>query len=148
MTDMKKNIIISVILSAICAIAPAAITQKIYLKNGSVLSGFIAHQYTDGNIEVQDNRFMAFHLGFDGRPSDCTRYRVLATYQEGWGTYNRPFDDKHHNISFLVEGEYKFTKALLRNWSVKGAYAMDFGGILGNNYGFQLTIAKTGSFSL
>lgn len=100
----------------------------------------------DGNIEIENNRFMAFHLGFDGRPSDNTRYRVLATYQEGWGTYSRPFNDKHHNISFLVEGEYKFTKKALRDWSIRGGYAMDFGGILGNNYGFQLTVAKTGWF--
>ena len=102
----------------------------------------------NGSIFVQDNRFMAFHLGFDGRPNDNTRYRVLATYQEGLGTYGSPYNDLRHNISFLVEGEYKFTKNLLRNWSVKGGYAMDFGGILGNNYGFQLTIAKRGSFSL
>lgn len=43
MTNMKK-IIMSIMMTAICTIASAAITQKIYLKNGSVLSGFIAHQ--------------------------------------------------------------------------------------------------------
>ncbi len=100
----------------------------------------------DGNINVQDNRFMAFHLGFDGKPSVNTSYRVMATYQEGWGTYGMPYTDKHHNISFMVESEYKFTQKLLRNWSVKAAYAMDFGAILGNNQGFQITVAKRGSF--
>lgn len=101
---------------------------------------------TDGTIRVADNRFMAFHLGFDGEPSKNMAYRVLATYQEGLGTYDKPFDKKHHNVSFLVEGEYKFTSKILKNWSVRGGYAMDFGGILGNNTGFQLTIAKSGAF--
>lgn len=100
------------------------------------------------NKYVQNNRFVAFHFGIDGCPTDNTRYRVLASFQDGLGTYSSPYTDLRHNVSFLVEGEYKFTKALLRNWSVKGGYAMDFGGILGNNYGFQLTIAKRGSFGL
>ena len=103
---------------------------------------------TDGKINVQNNRFMAFHLGFGGRPTENTRYRVMATYQEGWGTYNNPFTDKRHNVSFMVEGEYKFKQKQLRDWSLKGAYAMDFGGILGNNQGFQITVAKTGWFDL
>lgn len=103
---------------------------------------------TDGCVDVQNNRFMAFHVGFDGRPTANTRYRVLATYQEGWGTYGKPFTEKHHNVSFLVEGEYRFSKHLLRDWSIKGAYAMDFGGILGNNSGFQLTVGKSGCFDL
>lgn len=101
-----------------------------------------------GSIYVQNNRFVAFHFGIDGCPTDNTRYRVLASFQDGLGTYSSPYTDLRHNVSFLVEGEYKFTKTLLRNWSVKGGYAMDFGGILGNNYGFQLTIAKRGSFGL
>ena len=102
----------------------------------------------NGSIYVQNNRFVAFHFGIDGCTTDNIRYRVLASFQDGLGTYSNPYTDLRHNVSFLVEGEYKFTKALLRNWSVKGGYAMDFGGILGNNYGFQLTIAKRGSFGL
>ncbi len=103
---------------------------------------------TDGTISVQDNRFMAFHLGFDGEPTENVKYRVLATYQEGLGTYTNPYTKQHHNISFLVEGQYRFNIKPIRNWSIKAAYAMDFGGILGNNHGFQFTIAKTGCFNL
>ncbi|MCH4147031.1 MAG: capsule assembly Wzi family protein [Prevotella sp.] len=98
----------------------------------------------DGKIEVQDNRFMAFHLGFDGNPTENLSYRVLATYQEGLGTYASPYTKKHHNVSFMVETAYQFK----HNWQVKGAYGMDFGHILGNNYGFQLTISKSGIFNL
>jgi hypothetical protein len=98
----------------------------------------------DGKIEVQDNRFMAFHLGFDGNPTENLSYRVLATYQEGLGTYASPYTKKHHNVSFMVETAYQFK----HNWQVKGAYGMDFGHILGNNYGFQFTISKSGIFNL
>lgn len=98
----------------------------------------------DGNIDVQNNRFMAFHLGVDGRPAERLAYRVLASWQDGLGTYDDPYARKLHNFSFLVEGEYVFGGRMLDGWSVKGGYAMDFGKILGNNHGFQLTIAKRG----
>lgn len=101
---------------------------------------------SDGTIQVENNRFMAFHLGFDGRPTLNTRYRVLATYQDGMGTYANPYTKVRHNVSFLVEGEYKFIHKFMRNWTVKGGYSMDFGSILGNNQGFQLTVTKSGIF--
>ncbi|MCD8298117.1 MAG: capsule assembly Wzi family protein [Prevotella sp.] len=101
---------------------------------------------TDGTISVEDNRFMAFHIGIDGNPTDNFTYRVLASYQDGLGTYDNPYDKKHHNVSFLVEGKYSFSNKLLHGWSVKGGYGMDFGKILGNNLGFQITIAKVGHF--
>lgn len=101
--------------------------------------------YNDnGSINVDDNRFMAFHLGFDGRPTDNISYRVLASWQEGLGTYANPYNKKQHNVSFLIEGEYTFNGKALNGWKVKGGYGMDFGKILGNNYGFQLTISKSG----
>ncbi len=102
---------------------------------------------TDGNIAVADNRFMAFHLGINGRPCSGLYYRVLGTWQEGLGTYGTPYTKKHHNVSFLTEATYSFnSKSALRGWSVTGAYAMDFGKILGNTAGFQFTITKKGLF--
>jgi hypothetical protein len=44
----------------------------------------------------------------------------------------------------MVEADYHFTQPKLRGWSIRGAYAMDFGKIRGDNAGFQLTITKTG----
>ena len=102
---------------------------------------------TNGTINVDDNRFMAFHVGIDGNLSANASYRLLATYQEGLGTYASPYLDKRHNISFLAEAAYKFTGNTLGGWSVKCGYGMDFGGILGSNAGFQLTVSKKGTFS-
>jgi hypothetical protein len=99
---------------------------------------------SDGTIMVEDNRFKAFHLGVDGQPTENFDYRLLATYQEGFGTYDVPYTKKHHNISFMLEATYH----LAHNWNIKGAYAMDFGAILGHNAGFQLTISKSGIFNL
>ena len=101
--------------------------------------------YNDnGTVEVLDNRFVAYHLGIDGQPSSHFGYRLLGTYQKGWGTYDQPFTKMHHNVSFLVEGNYRFN----HGWLVKAGYAMDFGSnqMLGHNAGFQLTVSKHGVF--
>ena len=98
----------------------------------------------NGMIAVEDNRFVAFHLGIEGQPSDRLSYRVLASWQEGLGTYADPYTKKHHNLSLMVEGCYAFEGKWGHGWTVKGAYGMDCGHILGHNYGFQLTLTKTG----
>ncbi len=98
----------------------------------------------DGTIRVSNNRFIAFHAGVDGNPTEHIGYRMLATYQKGWGTYYDPYTKVHHNVSFLLEASYRFK----HDWRVKGAYAMDFGGILGRNTGFQLTLSKSGFFGI
>ena len=98
----------------------------------------------DGVIEVRDNRFVAFHLGLSGSPTEHLDYRLLATWQAGWGTYDNPYTRKHHNVSLMLESTYH----LGRGWKIKGAYGMDFGHILGNNYGAQLTLSKSGILNL
>ena len=97
-------------------------------------------------FDVRDNRFVAYHLGVDGQASERFGYRLLGTFQKGLGTYWEPFNKMHHNISFLVEGNYRFN----HGWKVKGVYGMDFGSeeMLGHNAGFQLTISKSGMFKL
>lgn len=100
----------------------------------------------NGKIEVLNNRFYAFHLGVNGSPNEHLDYRVLATYQKGWGTYTNPFTKPHHNVSFMAEGTYHFN----HNWDVKVAYGMDMGSnkMLGHNYGGQITISKSGLLGL
>ena len=99
----------------------------------------------DNNIEVENNRFMAFHLGFGGRPTESLDYRVLGTWQEGWGSYNRPFTRSRRQISIMAEANYAFTTIKsLRGWSVGMGIGIDHGTIVGNNFGTQFTIRKTG----
>ena len=101
-----------------------------------------------GTINVDNNRFMALHLGLGGAPSDNVSYRLLATYQEGLGTYDKPYTHAKTNVSVMAEATYAFNGRRLKGWSVRCGYGMDFGGILGDNYGAQITILKTGLLSL
>ncbi len=102
----------------------------------------------DGTINVDNNRFMAFHLGLQGAPSDNLSYRLLATYQEGLGTYAKPYTHAKTNVSVMAEATYTFKGKKLNGWGVRCGYGMDFGGILGDNRGGQITIVKTGLLSL
>ena len=98
---------------------------------------------SDGKLEIKNNRFYAFHLGLSGEPEDNISYRILATYQKGWGTYTEPFANPQTNFSLLAEGTYRF-RGFLDGWSLTGALAMDKGGLLGDNMGAQITICKRG----
>ena len=94
----------------------------------------------DGQVNCQNNRFTAYHLGFNGSVTPCVDYRVLATYQEGWGTYNFPFNKKRTNTSVMVEAVYNHR----HDWMITTALGMDTGRLIGNNFGLQLTFRKTG----
>ena len=103
----------------------------------------------DGTVEFQDNRFVAFHLGLGGHPSDYVKWRFLGTWQEGLGTYEKPYTKKHHNVSLMGEATYTLHGGRLPEWlkgvDVRMGVGADFGAILrGNNYGMQLTVCKRG----
>ena len=96
----------------------------------------------DGTIYVQNNRFTAWHFGISGSPLEGLRYRLLATWQQGLGTYKIPYTDPRRNVSLLAEASYDFpAQSTFSGWSVSGAVATDHGRLLGNNSGVQLTIA-------
>lgn len=99
----------------------------------------------DRSIRVLNNRFVAWHGGISGDITRGLNYRVLATLQRGYGTYDVLFRDPEENISILAEACYKFSsKSPLEGWNVKGAIAFDHGDIYGNNRGVQLTVVKNG----
>lgn len=98
----------------------------------------------DGKIEVENNRFIAFHLGVDGGIGSRLDYRLLATYQDGLGSYQDPYLKKHHNVSLLCEAAYRFN----HGWKAQLGVGADFGKIRGNTQGVQLTISKSGIFNL
>ena len=94
----------------------------------------------DGSIRVANNRFVAWHFGASGQVISPLHYRVMTTYQTGLGTYNDPFCAEQYNLSMLAELSWQ-----IRNgWSLRGAFAFDKGKLLGDSFGAQLTIVKTG----
>lgn len=99
---------------------------------------------TDGTITVENNRFMAFHLGVDGQPAEQIGYRLLASWQDGLGTYVTPYKYKEENVSMMAEVTYAPTCKTLRGWQLTVGAGFDSGDILGDNSGLQLTIRKVG----
>jgi hypothetical protein len=97
--------------------------------------------YNDDNmIQVENNRFLAFHLGVSGDISDLLTYRVKTTYQTAYGTYYLPYNKSRHNFSAMAEATFW----LPNDFSVCGAFGFDTGRVYGNTYGFQLTVVKKG----
>ena len=96
-----------------------------------------------GDIKVRNNRFVAWHFGISGNPMAGLHYRLLATTQKGYGTYNLLYPDPRYDVSLLAEGAYRFpTSSALDGWSVKAAVGWDHGEIYGKQSGFQLTVTK------
>ncbi len=94
-------------------------------------------------IKVQDNRFWAWHIGVSGNPLDGLHYRLMVTWQRGWGTYIEPFVDPQRNMSMLAEATYHFPNGhTLAGWGIKAAFGLDHGELMGNNTGAQLTISR------
>ena len=98
--------------------------------------------YNDSQkIAVENNRFWAWHVGFSGNLHQQMHYRLLATWQRGWGTYDNPLPDPERNMSLLAEADYSFSQeSALKGWGVRAAFGLDHGGLLGNNTGIQFTI--------
>ncbi len=107
---------------------------------------------TDGRLKVQDNRFYGFHMGLSGNPMQGLHYRILGSWQKGYGTYGAPYDEPRKNLSLLAEMDYRLPELMAKGWSVKLGLGYDHGELLSkdgtttSNYGLQLTIAKQGIF--
>jgi len=100
--------------------------------------------YNDNHdISVSNNRFWAWHLGISGDPMPRLHYRLLATWQKGFGTYKDPFINPSDNVSMLAEASYCFAeKTPLKGWRVKCGVGVDRGSLLGDNVGVEFTVGK------
>ena len=107
---------------------------------------FLSPLYNDDHaIEVYNNRFWAWHLGLAGDPWPCLHYRLLCTYQKGYGSYANIYPDPKEGLSMLAEASYRFPdNSRLDGWSLRGAFGLDRGALRGDNVGLQLSVAKTG----
>lgn len=93
----------------------------------------------DGDLEIKDNRFFAWHLGFLGDISKTLSYRMLASWQKGFGTYRTPYSMPKENISLMAEVKYDCSKKV-KGLHLCAAYGFDKGKLIGNNNGFQMSI--------
>ena len=95
---------------------------------------------TDGKIEFKNNRFVAYHIGISGQPAKNIGYRVLTTWQKGYGTYRKPYPDPRRGFYCMGEMSCRMNKG----WDITAAVALDRGKLTGNNFGVQVTVAKSG----
>ena len=98
----------------------------------------------DGLLCVENNRFIAYHFGLSGAPCPAVSYRILATWQEGWGSYDLPFRQRETQTSLLAEALIRPQTPSLAGWSLQVGFGLDRGKIVGNNLGASLTLRKTG----
>lgn len=96
----------------------------------------------DGTLVFKNNRVQAHHVGISGHPHRDVDYRMMLSHSANYGTYSNPYVDVEKCTSLLVEVRYTPTR--LNGWSLTGAFGMDHGTLLGNNYGGQLSVKKTG----
>ncbi len=126
-----------------------------YLYNGPLHWGqaignplYISPLYMkNGRLTFPCTRFRAHHVGLSGTPHPSLSYRMLYTHSLRLGTYDAPLLKKIRQNSFLCELTYspgKLRSANLQGWSATLSFAFDKGQFIGNNTGFQLTIAKRG----
>ena len=98
----------------------------------------------NGEVSFMNNRFMAFHIGIGGQPTKEISYRLLGTWEEGLGTYRKPFSQKEHQLNFLAEGTYSPLSTRLRGWSATVGVGLDIGDIIGDNFGVNVSVRKQG----
>lgn len=98
---------------------------------------------SDHRLYIYNTRFIAYHLGLEGRPLPELSWRTLFTFSQNWGTYRYPFKDVLNNFSGLVEINYS-PHNKLKGWFGTASIAWDSGKLLGNNFGVMLSIGKTG----
>lgn len=105
----------------------------------------------DKRLVFESNRFAAHHVGMAGNPAKSLHYRMLFTFSQQFGTYLQPLDDVKYQRSFLAELTYSPKRLFGRRmsgWGAGAAFAFDRGSYLGNNTGFQITLRRSGFFSL
>lgn len=97
---------------------------------------------TSGYPAFIATRVRGFHIGVEGEITDRLSYRLLGGYRRSWGTCLIPFAAPRDNTSFLVEASYRIPR--VEGLSVKGAFSLDHGELLGNRAGGLLTIKYAG----
>ena len=97
---------------------------------------------SDHNLTFQCNRFTAWHIAIAGQPTPLLHYRLRATWEEGLGTYDRPYFNPRRNVSISAETSYDLS-SLTKGLSLGAGFAIDRGQLLGNSTGGRITMSYT-----
>lgn len=94
---------------------------------------------TNGELSFLSNRFVAWHIGLSGHPTEKLHYRLRASWQESLGTYDSPYCSPKRNTSLGIEVNYNCTH-IYKGLSFNAAFGFDRGELRGNNTGGFITI--------
>lgn len=101
---------------------------------------YVSPIYNNNNrLKFLCNRFTAWYIGIKGSPTQCLSYRVRASWQEGIGTYDEPFDNPRCNVSLSAEAQYDASR-WWKGFSLGAAFGKDIGALLGNSTGGRITL--------
>lgn len=104
---------------------------------------FISPAYnTDKKLMYRSNRLIAHHVGISGRPFSCLSYRALLSFAQHWGTYIQPFHEVMYNNNFLFE--IKGYLPQKPSWVLTAGVGYDKSQLIGNNWGVNISLRKTG----
>lgn len=97
----------------------------------------------DGYLGFSNTLSRAFHFGVDGTIYDGVRYKLLLSYQNGWGTPYVPFTSKTNQFSSMIEISYK--SPIIRDWELGLSCGVDNGTLYGDNTAVGITAKRSGS---
>lgn len=103
---------------------------------------------TDGYMRYADTRLRGFHIGLSGEvflPGHEFSYRLLCGYREAFGSGYVPRKEPVHDTSWLIDVNWRMKR--LPALSVNVQLGVDRGTMYGNQAGFKLGVAYTGSLS-
>ncbi|MDR0347929.1 MAG: capsule assembly Wzi family protein [Tannerella sp.] len=95
---------------------------------------------SNGDLGFKHNRIRAWHIGASGRILKQLNYRILLSDIKSFGTAYKPTLKKRTSMSFTTD----FTYNLNDSWIFSASMAADNGSLLGDHFGFSLSVAKRG----
>ena len=114
-----------------------------YYNNSAYPQGWTYYSSIIGNpyLQLDNSRVRAHFMGVSGDIYGYN-YRIMASYVDNYGTYQKPFLPDNHNTAVLLE----VTKRVETAWNLEFSLAVsgDFGTQYGNQVGAYLRIAKSG----
>ena len=98
---------------------------------------------TEGGVNFQSNRIIAFHLGLEGYCHPAIQYRLLLTTGQTWGRYYVPYTAVKKGFASQLELIYRPVRQ--SDWNLKLSLACNTGEFFrGDTFGAGITLAKQG----
>ncbi len=96
------------------------------------------------NVDNLFNRFISYHIGFNGTINSNISYKTLVSYVSYFGGFRNEFENKPELFTSLIEVSY-IKKTL--PFKLSAGLSTDFGDFRDkNNFGGFIKISKTGKF--